>query len=343
MPVSADETETALSEALYVEELEQAAGLEEYGTLLSDFNADEALKGILHDILKQGISKDSIMDVTAMFMVVLLCSLVRPFFPGSSEKVCNLAGSSAAALLFCGNNHSFLAIASETLTESLDIGNVLLPTLGSAALLSGQITAATARYTAAGMFLNVMVHICVRLLLPMIRFFYAMAIAETIAPGGVLSAFLGFLKWGSTMILTGITLAFSVCISLTGLSASAVDAAVLKSAKTALSTLLPVVGGIASDAAGALISAAAVIRNAVGIFGGIAVLGVLALPFVRIGIRYLLIKGVGMVSAGMADAALSQLLKRFAEGAALTLGCIGVTGLLLFFSVYTLCGATIPC
>ena len=56
--------------------------------------------------------------------------------------------------------------------------------------------------------------------------------------------------------MTGMTIAFTAYINLTGLISGSADAAAIRTAKTLISTVLPVVGGIASDASSAVLAAA---------------------------------------------------------------------------------------
>ena len=131
-------------------------------------------------------------------------------------------------------------------------------------------------------------------------------------------------------------LAFGLYLSLTSMTANTVDAAVVRSAKTAVATLLPVVGSIAGDAASSLLAAAAVIRQSVGSFGLLAVTSVLLAPFLQTGLRYLLLKGTVLLSAELAEGRVALLLRRLAETMALLMGCIGSCALALYFSIYSL-------
>ena len=131
-------------------------------------------------------------------------------------------------------------------------------------------------------------------------------------------------------------LGFTLYLSLTSMASNAADAAIVRSAKTAVSTLLPVVGSIAGDAASSILAAAAVIRQSVGSFGLLAVASVILAPFIQTGLRYLLLKGASAISAELSEERMARLLRRISESMALTLGCIGSCGLMLYFSLYAL-------
>ena len=78
------------------------------------------------------------------------------------------------------------------------------------------------------------------------------------------------------------------------------------------------------------------IRQAVGSFGLLAVTSVLLAPFLQAGARYLLLKGAAAVSSELAEKRIARLLQRISESMALMMGCIGSSGLILYFSVYSL-------
>lgn len=65
----------------------------------------------------------------------------------------------------------------------------------------------------------------------------------------------------------------------------------VKAAKFTMSSLVPVVGGILSDAAETVLAGAGILKNAVGVFGMLAVLAMCVVPFLQLGIHYLAYKG----------------------------------------------------
>ncbi len=300
-------------------------------------DAEGFLLELLRDAAKTVISGEFLRDLGAVMVTVLLCGAAKTAASaaGSRFDAVSAAGAAAVTLLLAGGQDSLAARLEQAVVKLQDVANVLLPTLGTTAFLSGQITAAAGKYAAAVWFFNVLVNLSCTFVLPTVRLYVAAAAAEAAVGGSVLGGVLGFLKWCVTTALTCPLLAFTMFLSLCSLTGNAADAAAVRSAKTAISTMLPVVGSIAGDAASALLSAAAVIRQSVGIFGLLAVTGVLLLPFLQAGARYLLLKGAAAVSSGLTDDRLSGLLRRMSEASAMLLGCLGVCGLLLFFTVFS--------
>ena len=112
----------------------------------------------------------------------------------------------------------------------------------------------------------------------------------------------------------------------------------LKSAKTAVSASIPVVGGIAADAAGSILAAAGAIRASLGTYGIAAILGLLLPPFLRAGAGFMIYRAAAALTADLAPGRLSVLARRCSDTLGLLLGCLGACGLMLFFSIYAMMG-----
>lgn len=341
VPAKAADRQEELAEALGLDELEETekeTGLDDFGSILGGYDVDGFLGKALKDALRTAVSPGVLRDLAAVMTTVLLLAAVHAVMeaPSSGIDAASLAGASTILLLLNGTQDSLTALAEATVYKLQDTANVLMPILGSAALLSGQITAAAAKYSAAALFLNVLVNLCCAFVLPLIRLYLAAAAAEAAVGSGVMSGVLAFLKWFGVTVLSVLMLAFTLYLSLTSMTGNTADAAIVRSAKTAMATVLPVVGSIAGDAASSILSAAAMIRQAVGSFGLLAVSSLLLAPFLQTGLRYLLLKGAAAVSEGLTENRISRLLRRLSEAMALTMACIGACGLMLFFSIYSL-------
>ena len=100
-----------------------------------------------------------------------------------------------------------------------------------------------------------------------------------------------------------------------------------------LGKALPVVGGIISDAAAALVAGAGVLRAAVGALGAAVVLGVCLAPFLALGLRYLLYKAAAALASAFAGGRVGALISDVGSGFALVLGVTGAAAAMLFVSI----------
>ena len=102
-----------------------------------------------------------------------------------------------------------------------------------------------------------------------------------------------------------------------------------------ISGVVPVVGGILSDASEAVLVGAGIMKNAAGIYGLLAILSITALPFLRIGIQYLMLKFTGAVCAMYCEKSHSQLIQNFSTAMGLLLAMTGAVSLI--FLISTVC------
>ena len=338
VPARADWISEELEAALdteAVEETAQDAGLD--FRAVSQSGAGEAFVKLLREALSACLPKAALSRTAGCLMVVLVCGLLRNSFGinGGKLDVLSLCGAAGITTLTMGGTGTFVQLSIETLQKAQDAANALLPTLSAAALISGEVNASAAKYAAAAFFLNVLQNLCIGGVIPAVQFYCAAAAAEAVC-SEVMSGVMRFLKWCVTTVLIVILLCFTVYLSVSGLISGTTDAAILRGAKTTISTMLPLVGSIASDAAASVLSAAAVLRQKLGIFGLLLIAAVLLLPFLRIGAQYLLMKGAAAVSGGLGDSKLQKLMERNTEALGMLLACLGACGLMLFFSVFSL-------
>jgi stage III sporulation protein AE len=96
--------------------------------------------------------------------------------------------------------------------------------------------------------------------------------------------------------------------------------------------MVPVVGGILSDASEAIVVGAGVMKGAVGVYGVLAITAIWLTPFVRIGVQYLMLKVVGAFCAGFDLKRSSGLIEDFASAMGLLLAMTGTVLVLLLVS-----------
>lgn len=141
------------------------------------------------------------------------------------------------------------------------------------------------------------------------------------------------LKWVVNRTLTALLVLFVTYLTVSGAIAGTTDAAVLKAAKMAISTAVPVVGTIISNAAETILVGAGLLKNTVGVFGMLAVLGICIVPFLQLGVQYLTYKFCGALVATLADNRLAKLIDSIGTAFALMLGMTGASALLLLVSM----------
>lgn len=244
----------------------------------------------------------------------------------------HIASCAVAALLLTEGLDSMVSRSVSAIDQLSDYSKAAMPALFTAAAASGAAISAPARYGAVCLALDVMISLSKRLLIPLIYTFLAVIISAGLFPHPILSGVSKLLKRFIVLMMTATTMIFTAFIGITGIVTASTDAAAVKTAKTVISAAFPIVGGILSDAAGSVLSAASVVRNAAGAFCLVAVCALCLGPFAVLSVKLLLFRLAAAVSDMVPGSQLSALLDQMASVMAMLLGLVGSYGLMLFFS-----------
>ena len=150
------------------------------------------------------------------------------------------------------------------------------------------------------------------------------------------------IRKGITWGLTGLLTAFTLYLSVAGVVSASADAAAVRLTKRAIASAVPVVGNVIAGAAETVLSGAAAVKNSIGVFGVLAVLGTCAAPFLRLGIQYLLYKLAAFAAGTVSSPALVQLVDRLGSAFGLILGMVGSCALLVTVAVLSSLLAVVP-
>lgn len=282
--------------------------------------------GQLRPDLKEA-SRVSLGVVAAVMMVSLLQS-----FSGSVKTAAEFAGTTAIAAGLLLSANSLIRLAAETITEISEYGKLLLPVMTAAMAAQGGVSSSAALYTGTALFDAVLSSLISRLLVPMVYLFLALAVANSAMGEDLLKRMRdvakGLISWCLKILLT----VFTTYIAITGVVSGTTDAAALKATKVTISSVVPVVGGILSDASEAVLVSAGLMKNAAGIYGILAVLAVFLSPFLKIGVQYLILKLTAALCALFGAKRLTELIFDFSTAMGLLLAMTGSECLLLLIS-----------
>ena len=295
----------------------------------------ERIRGAAREKLAAALSS-SLKTAGVLLIVCTLTSLSDTLeAPGANSPV-TFAGVAAIGATALSDFDSCLSLGLNSLYAVSDYSKALLPALASAAACTGGAGGAAARYAAAAMFMDLLLECTKSIIAPGVCALAALSVADAAVGNHSLKAAKKLVKTVCGMMLTGLSLAFTGYLSVSGVVAETADAAAARMMKTAVSTALPVVGGILSDAAGSLAAAAGSLRAGIGLFGMAAAACLCLGPFCSLGVRYLTFK----ISAGLcgcvADKRFTTLVEDLGTCFGMLLGINGAGALMMFISIYSL-------
>ena len=304
----------------------------------AEIETAQGQKKLLEDIwkyIKENSGKQlkkALKSAVSVLLIAILTSLVTSVFDvkQSYTVMAGIAGISAATV---SSAASFISLGRDTLSDISVFSKVLLPTLATAGTVNGAYTSAGAKYAVSVFFIDLLISAAEKLIIPLICAYLASGIAAAALGGEGIGAVVNFLKWLTVTIMTSLVMIFTAFLSITGIVSGSADAVVQRMTKTAISTALPIVGGIVSDAAGAVAAGAALLKNGIGVFGMIVVLAVCTVPFLKIGFGYLTYKAAAALCATVADSRITKLLGTIGTAFGMILGLVGASAVMLFVSV----------
>ena len=230
----------------------------------------------------------------SLIAIAILTAMLRQL-PGGSNHLVELVGCIAVACLLLSRTDTMIRLGSETVARISDYGRLLLPVLTGAMAAQGAVTSSAALYAGTAAFDAILSEGINRLLVPMVYMYLVLAIAACAVGdsliGKLRDLIKGLLSWGLKLILY----IFTGYMSITGVVSGPTDAAALKAAKLTISGVIPVVGGILSDASEAVLVGAGTVKNAIGLYGLFAVVAIWTEPFIKIGTHYLLLRFTGNI------------------------------------------------
>ena len=264
--------------------------------------------------------------------VTMLASVLNAL----SEKtgmLISMVGVLAAGVLLLGTTNTLIHIASDTVTKISDYGKLLLPVMTAALAAQGGVTGSATLYTGTAFFDSLLCMVVSKFLVPMIYLFISLVIGYCAIGERVLKQLRDSIKGMITWFMKTILYIFTGYMSISSVIAGSTDKVALKATKLTISGVVPVVGGIMSDASEAILISASVVKNAVGIYGLLAVVSILILPFLRVGILYLLLKVTGTICGIFASDKICELIDGFSNAMGFLLGMTGTVSLLFLVSV----------
>ena len=334
------------AEALGVERLEGevpegARDLLDGVELGAGANFEQGFQRILQNAIHAmgGVFREAARSAATVVVIALLVGLLGSVFESAGGETPNyipLMGVLAVATVALGTANAFIGLGVTTLQTLEDFSKSLLPALAAAGAASGAITSAAVKAAGTVLFLDVLIMISSRVIMPLIYAYMAACIGNAAMGGEGLKGAASLLKWVTGGMITLIMMAFVTYITVTGAVSGSADVTTTRLARAAISTALPVVGGIVSDAAETVLAGAAMVRNVLGVVGLLVVLSVCLLPILQLGAHYLMFKAAAGLTAAVTDKRVGGLIGDLATAFGMVMGLTGAGAIMLFFSIISM-------
>ncbi len=206
-----------------------------------------------------------------------------------------------------------VTLVRDTTTNLIGFMNMLVPLLITLMLYTGSIATSGLLEPIILFIINFVGNLIQNIIIPLVLIFTSLIIISKISNKIQVDKLAKFLKSGIVWFLGIVLTIFVAVVSLEGTLSSSVDGITSKTAKTIVSSAVPVVGKILGDAVDTVLGCGLILKNAVGIVGVIIVIGICVMPIIKLSILTILYKLVSAVISPISEENIVSLLEQIGD------------------------------
>ena len=211
--------------------------------------------------------------------------------------------------LIMSNFTEIIKLIKETASNLVGFINVLIPLLLTLMVYTGSITTSTVLEPILLFVSNFIGNIIANILIPVVLIIVVFSVISKITERIQLERISKFLK-SSVVWFLGIFLTIFVgIVSLEGTLSSSVDGITAKTAKAAVSSLIPVVGKVLGDVVDSVLGCGIILKNAVGAVGVIVIIGICIVPVIKVAVLSIMYSLASAIVEPVADTKIVKLLE----------------------------------
>ena len=235
--------------------------------------------------------------------------------------------------LIMSNFTEMIKLVKETAEDLVGFINVLLPLLLTLMLYTGSITTSTILEPIILFAINLISNAIKNLLIPVVFIIVVFSIISKISEKVQIEKLSKFLRTGVVWVLGIVLTLFVGVVSLEGTLSSSVDGITAKTAKAAVSSVIPVVGKVLGDVEDSVLGCGVILKNAVGLVGVIVIIGICIMPIIKIGILSIIYSLSSAIIQPIADTKIVKLLEEMGGVFKILLGILCAISVMLIIGI----------
>ncbi|SMC59015.1 stage III sporulation protein AE [Sporomusa malonica] len=278
-----------------------------------------------------------------LLFLAVLCALLQNLQNSFEQSTISLLAYSVCfiflSVIALSAFYQGLTLARETVGNMVGFMEALLPLLLSLLAGVGALTS-VALFTPLMLLVVSVTSVLVKdIILPLLFLTAILECVNYLSGNYKLSNLTGVLKQAGMMTLGLVLVIFIGIVSIQGVAGSVADGLTLRTAKYATATFIPVVGKMFADTVELVMGASLLLKNAVGIFGVLAIALLCALPLVKLISLVVVIKIAGALIQPMGDEKMAKCLDAMGNNLLLVFGALLTVALMFFLVVTMIIGA----
>lgn len=306
-----------------------------------DFSFD-TLADTLFDSIKDGL-KTSMFSLISIMVLSLLASLSSSLTAGfkkeGTKQIIHFAiyGAIIATLAVLIVDIVRTVVSSLTsLNSFIDIIFPLFITLFSA--LSGKIGASFIEpitLVLSNIVLKIILNVIIPIFSATIIFTFVGNLTNTIKLEKLTKTFRSIANWTLGILFSLLT----TFVAMQGIVGASIDTITIKSAKFALSSYIPILGGYLSEGFDIVLASCVLIKNALGLTSFIIIIAIVLTPIIKVLCLSVALKLISSFIEPVGDSKLSSLMFETANNLNILIACLAGVAFVLFITTILLIGA----
>ena len=228
--------------------------------------------------------KEPLVMLGKIMAVTLLCVAAQSMAPegAATTNVFKTLGLLSVITVMYDVLYTGLETVEASLERLSEFMISYIPIFSSITAVGGSVTSSGSYYAMTLIACQVIGVIASKVIMPFLSIILAISLVSAINPNLQFSGAAESIKKACQWILGGLTTLFVGLLSIQGMTGSAADSLVSRTAKFAASSFIPIIGGAVSEAYSTLYSSIGIIRTGVGTIGIIAILIIVLQPILTI-------------------------------------------------------------
>lgn len=235
--------------------------------------------------------------------------------------------------LIMSNFTEIINLVKNTANDLVGFINLLMPLLLTLMIYTGSIATSSILEPVILFAINLIGNLIKDILIPVVFIIVIFSIISKISERIQIEKLSKFLRSSVVWVLGIILTIFVGVVSLEGTLSSSVDGITAKTAKTAVSTVIPVVGKILGDVVDSVLGCGIILKNAVGIVGVIIIIGICIMPIIKIATLCIMYSLASAIVQPVADGKIVKILDEMGGVFKLLLGILCALSVLLIVGI----------
>lgn len=296
----------------------------------------EALTNALFSLITESV-KSALPPLIAVFAIALLYSIVGGFSSGflkkSTAELIYFACYAAMISVVTAKVGSLLLSATSTVNSMKSLMNAAFPLLLTLLTALGAVTTASVYQPMTAILTTGITTVVTSVVLPLFIAATAVGIIGNLSKNVKLTKLTAFFKSCANFVLGGVFGIFATFLSVQGLTGAIADTVSIKTAKFALQSYVPLLGGYLSDGFDLVLAGVVLIKNSAGLVITLLVVAAIAAPVLEIVIFSLGLKLVGGLIEPFSDERFSSMLSDVSKNLGVLIAIVLGVGFMFVITV----------